>query len=96
MAAEKPGTRGVELLPLPRSLASLKREISEKKWPEARTWAGGRISRSKYRMPKRQKPNGVEASSTKGLASRYYQLKTGHARTGQYLHDAKARPTAEC
>jgi len=24
--------------------------------------------------------------STKRLASRYYQLKTGHARTGQYLH----------
>ena len=42
-AAEKPRTRGVEhLVPLPRSLANLKREISEKKWAEARQWAGWR------------------------------------------------------
>ena len=26
----------------------------------------------------------------------YYQLKTVHARTGQYLHWAKARPDAQC
>jgi len=38
----------------------------------------------------------VIADSTKRLASRFYQLKTGHARTGQYLHWAKARPTAQC
>jgi len=38
IAAEKPSTRGVENPgPLPRSLASLKREISEKKWAEARS-----------------------------------------------------------
>jgi len=36
------------------------------------------------------------AGSTKRLASRYYQLKTGHARTGQYLHWAKVRPTTQC
>jgi len=52
---EKPGTRGVQSpnfpvraevrgAPLPRSLANLKREISEKKWVEARQWAGGRSS----------------------------------------------------
>jgi len=29
-------------------------------------------------------------------SSRYYQLKTGHARTGQYLHWAKVRPDAQC
>jgi len=34
--------------------------------------------------------------STKGIASRYYQLKAGHARTGQYLHNAMVRPTAQC
>ena len=60
--AEKPGTRGVEhLVPLPRSLANLKREISEKKWAEARQWAGGRTSRGKYRMPKCQRPDDVVA-----------------------------------
>ena len=84
------------LASLPRSLANLKREISEKKWVEARQWAGGRISKMKYRMPKSQRPDGTVAGSTKRLASRYYQLKTGHARTGQYLHWTKARPTAQC
>jgi len=107
IAAGEPNTRGVQWLsssgrtearaaPLPRSLASLKREISEKKWVEARQWAGGRTSKTKYRMPKSQKPEGAVAGSTKRLASRYYQLKTGHACTGQYLHWAKVRPDAQC
>jgi len=47
-------------------------------------------------MPKSQKPDGAVADSTKRLASRYYQLKTGHARTGQYLHWAKVRPDVQC
>jgi len=97
IAAEKPSTRGVENPgPLPRSLVSLKREISEKKWAEARSWAGGRISKAKYRMAKSQKPDSEVANSTKRLASRFYQLKTGHARIGQYLHWAKVRPDAQC
>jgi len=56
IGAAKPGTRGVEWpnfpaqtevrgAPLPRSLANLKREITEKKWAEARQWAGGRTSK---------------------------------------------------
>jgi len=57
-------------MPLPRSLAHLKREISEK-WAEARQWAGGRASGS-YRMPSRQKPDGTVAGSSKRLASRFY------------------------
>jgi len=86
-AAEKPGARGVEYPGLlPRSLANLKREISEKKWTEAQAWAGRRTSKAKYRMPKSQKPDGAVANSNKRLASRYRQLKTGHARTRQYLH----------
>jgi len=83
-------------MPLPRSLANLKREISEKKWTEARQWAGGRTSKTKYRMPMSQKPDGAVAGSTRRLASRFYQLEIGHARTGQYLHWAKIRPTAQC
>jgi len=107
IAAEKPGTRGVEWpnfpvrtevrgAPLPRSLANLKREISEKKWAEARQWAGGRTSRKKYRMPDSQKPDGAVANSTKRLASRFYQLKTGHCLTGQYLNWTKTRTTPQC
>ena len=107
VAAEEPDTLGVEWLnysdrmearpmPLPRSLANLKREISEKRWVEARRWAGGRTSKKKYKMPESHKPGSVIAESTKRLASRYYQLKTGHAHTGQHLHWAKVRPTAQC
>jgi ribonuclease HI len=91
LAAESPGARGVE--PLPRSLAHLKREISEKKWAEARQWAGSRITKAKYKMPARQKPDGVVAGSSKRHASRFYQLKTGHCLTGQYLNWTKSRPT---
>ena len=52
----------------PRSLANLKREISEKKWAEARRWAGSRTSRTKYRLPKSQRPDDTVAGSAKGLA----------------------------
>jgi hypothetical protein len=83
-------------MPLPRSLANLKREISEKKWVEARQWAGGRTSKKKYRMPKSLKPDGTVAGSTKRLASRFYQLKTGHCLSGQYLNWTKNRSTPQC
>ena len=73
-------------MPLPRSLANLKREIADKKWAEARRWAGGRNSKQKYKMPESHNPDGTVAESTKRLASRFYQLKAGHFRTGQYLH----------
>jgi len=76
-------------MPLPRSLANLKQEISEKKWVEARRWAGGRTSKKKYRIPESQNPDGTVANSTKRLASRFYQLKTGHCLTGQYLNWTK-------
>jgi len=103
----EPNTRRVEWLspsgqtdervaPLPRSLANLKREISEKKWVEARQWAGGRTSKAKYRMPKKQKPDGGVAGSSKRLASRFYQIKTGHCLSGQYLNWRKNRPTPQC
>jgi hypothetical protein len=54
-----------------------KREISEKKWAEARQWAGSWITKAKYMTPASQKPDGVVAGSAKMLASRFYQPKTG-------------------
>jgi ribonuclease HI len=94
LAASTPYARGVERLP--RSLAHLKREISEKKWAEARQWAGARISSHKYKMPRQQRPDQTIARSTKRLASRFYQLKTGHYLSGRYLNWTKKRPTAQC
>jgi ribonuclease HI len=77
LAAEEPDARGVEWLqggarpmPLPTSLVHLKREISEKKWAEARQWAGGQTSREKYKMPAKQRPDRTVAGSSKRHASR--------------------------
>jgi len=47
-------------------------------------------------MPKSQKPDGMVTWSSKRLASRFYQMKTGHCLTGRYLEWTKNRPTAQC
>ena len=94
LAAGTPFTRGVERLP--RSLAHLKREISEKKLAEARQWASDRITSHKYKMPRRQRPDQTVAGSSKRHASWFYQLKTGHCLTAQYLNWTKKWPTAQC
>jgi len=47
-------------------------------------------------MPKSQKPDGAVAGSTKRLASRFYQVKTGHCLSGQYLNWTKNRSTPQC
>jgi len=73
IAAEEPNARGVEWL----------RHLDR---AEARQWAGGRASKTKYKMLKGQRPDGTVAGSTKRLASRFYQVKTGHCLTKQYLH----------
>jgi len=65
--------------PLPRSLPKVKRGFSEKKWAEAKGWA-------KKRLPsEKQKPDPTVVRANKRLASRFYQLKTGHFLTGHYL-----------
>ena len=56
----------------------------------------------RYRLPrwggraKSQKPDGAVAGSTKRLASRFYQIKTGHCLTGQYLNWTNNRSTPQC
>jgi len=106
-AAEEPDARGVEwmgykdrygrrLMPPPRSLANLKREISERKWEEAWTWSKKRVRGRKYQMPKTMHQNNMVARGPKRLAGRYHQLKTGHCRIGQYLKWTKNSDTAEC
>jgi hypothetical protein len=47
-------------------------------------------------MPDSQKPDSTVANSAKRLASRFYQLKTGHCLTGQYLNWTKSQATAQC
>ena len=55
-------------MPLPRSLAHIKCEISTKKWDPAHQWAGKRISAKKYRMPRTQHPDRTVAGSNKRAA----------------------------
>jgi len=105
-AAEEPDSRVVEWMgykerygrrpmPPPRSLANLKREVSEKKWEEARTWPKKRVKGKKYQMPKTMHQNNMVARRPKRLPGRYHQLKTGHCRTGQYLKWTKNSDKAE-
>jgi len=54
-------------MPFPRSLAHLKREISDRN--PSIGW--GRASSKKHRMPSRHKPDGMVADSSKRLASRF-------------------------
>jgi hypothetical protein len=78
----------------PDPLAHLNREISEKKWAEARRWVGGRVSGKKYNLPNKQRPDGTVAGSSKRLASRFCQLKTGHCLTGPLASTWSGRGTA--
>jgi len=82
-------------MPLPRSLANLKREISEKKRVEARQQARGRAPKTKYRMPASQRPDGTVTGSKKRLASRFYQIKTGHCLSGRYLYWTENQATPQ-
>jgi len=47
-------------------------------------------------MPRTQQPDKVVAGSNKRVASRFYQIKTGHCRTGEYLEWTKNRASARC
>jgi len=76
-------------------LAHLKRRASEKKWPEARSWCERRRlnkDTSSGRKASRPTPARVE----KRTASRFYQLKSGHALTGVYLKSTDNRPDDHC
>jgi hypothetical protein len=87
---------GRRLMPPPRSLANLKREISERKRTEAHRWVEERIRKNKYIMPKELWPSRIVDKSTKKLAERFYQIKTGHCLTAQYLQRIKSSPVAKC
>jgi len=93
------GSVGERKFPLPRSLANVKRGFSEQKWADAKGWARKQFARTgnrKYRPCEKQKPDPTVAKANKRLASRFYQLKTGHCLTGQYLAWTTRRPDATC
>jgi len=90
-AASEPDDHGVEWLMLANgyrlpsrstSLAHLKRRASEK-WPEARSWCERRRLNKRYVLREKGKPESTLARAEKRTASRFYQLKSGHALTGR-------------
>jgi len=83
-------------MPLPKSIANIRREIAEKKWEEARSWSEKRIKKKKYKLPEKMRQNTAVARGPKRLAERFHQLRTGHCRTGQYLKWTKNANTAAC
>jgi len=108
VAAGQPETHGVEWLTVdnrprrmpPVSLACLSRQVAEKKWKEAKDWAYSRISNPSYNVKcrrwRKDRPDPAPAKARKGIASRYYQLKTGHALTGMYLKWIGSREDDTC
>jgi len=98
------GRYGRRPMSLERALTHLKRGNWEKKWQEAKAWADLRVTGKKYqhcrRGKVRQKPDPAPApapaKSNERLAARFYQSKTSHCLTGQYLKWTKSRATATC
>jgi len=93
------GSTSERKFPLPRSLANVKRGFSEQKRTDTLSWAAKQLARTKdrkYRPSMKLKPDPALAKMTKRLASRFYQMKTGHCLTGQYLSWTTRRPDATC
>jgi hypothetical protein len=82
-------------MPLPRSLAHLKREISEKKWVEARSWAGRRVSSKKYRLPREQRPDKVVVGQLQEACLKVLPAEA-RALPHEYLGWMGNQPTAKC
>jgi len=91
-----PGRNAARRMPLPMSLANLKRVFAEAKWSEAKEWSYSRINHKKYRPGKKQLL-GPAVARIKRLASRFYQLEAGHTLTGGYLYQVtNSRSSAQC
>jgi len=55
-----------------------------------------KTSNRMYRPSEKQRPDAIVAGANKRLASRFYQLKTGHCLTGQCLQWTTRRPDTKC
>jgi len=67
----RPRTVRERVFPLPRSLANVRRDFSERTWREAKGWARKKLARTgnkKYRPREKQKPDLTVARANKRLA----------------------------
>ena len=84
------------------SLAHVHRAITEARRDHRQKWIDSALARRSlraqraYRPTRGLRPDPTAAAAPKNIASRYYQLKTGHAATGSYLRKIKAREDSTC
>ncbi|EED23621.1 reverse transcriptase, putative [Talaromyces stipitatus ATCC 10500] len=97
-AASKQTAPGFEHL----SLAHVRRACTEarraavSKWAQINAVQGRHRDGCVYKMPRGWNLDPVAGKAPKRLASRYYQLKTGHAPIGTYLYRIGQRESPEC
>ena len=68
----------------PASLAHLKHRVSEKKWPEARSWCEQRQLNKEYVLWEKGKPDPTPARAEERTALRFYIFGSGHPLMGVY------------
>ena len=93
-AANKPPGRGSKEI----SLAFAQRARTEAITVQKQRWLARKLSQQsqRYRPQRNWQLDPLVAAAPKHLASRYFQLKSGHAATGTYLHQIQAREDATC
>lgn len=90
-----PDFEGLSLAYVRRACTEARRKAVEE-WAQRNAVQGTHRHGRAYRMPRGWGLDRVAARAPKRLASRYYQLKTGHAPIGAYYHRIKARDSPEC
>lgn len=92
-AAKEAARGGVHCREKFTSLSNIVKLTTERKWKESRIWfreeyrKRSPTSRTTYKLLLNNKNmDKVVAGSWKALASRYFQLKSGHAFTNEFLH----------
>ncbi len=85
-----PDFEGLSLAYVRRACTEARRKAVEE-WAQRNAVQGAHRHGRAYRMPRGWGLDRVAARAPKRLASRYYQLKTGHAPIGAYYHRIKAR-----
>jgi Reverse transcriptase-like len=84
------------------SLAYVRRAGTEARREEGKKWLNAAMAhkplraRRAYRVTEGFKQDPTAAAAPNPTASRYYQLKTGHAAVGSYLHKIKAQEDQAC
>jgi ribonuclease HI len=99
-AAKGPNQNGVQHISKAESftsIAHLNRITKEKRTKESKEWIKSLVEgRIGYQAPEHQKPDPAAMTTTKRIATQYFQLKTTHALTGTHLKRIKTIDDDRC